>query len=306
MTWRPKWGVATVVLVLIAASASAAPAAGSVTIGQIAPLNAPSTCGGAYRDLAQPGPLPGNPNSLGYIVPALPPAASLAINSWSHSAFNGPGQQITMKVWRLVSGSTYQAVGHDGPRTLNGGVVNTFSGISVPVQPGDVLGLNIAPPQSACQIPAGAGECYLASAGTDTPDGGTVNFLTSCSGRANISAVVAPTNAFTLGKLKRNKKKGTATLTVNVPNPGELSVAGKGVDRAEKAGRAVAGGAVISKRADAAGNVKLLISPKPKQKKKLKKTGKVTVKPKITYLPFGGEAASQTTKVKLKRKRKKR
>jgi hypothetical protein len=168
------------------------------------------------------------------------------------------------------------------------------------VQPGDVLGLNIAPPDSACTIPAGAGECYLASAGTDTPDGGTVSFLTSCGARANISAVVAPINTFTLGKLKRKKKKGIAILTVNVPNPGSLALTGKGVRDASAAG------AVISKTVTAAGDVRLVIKAKGKQAKKLKKKGKVGLKPKITYTPTGGAASSQTKKLTLKKKLTKR
>ena len=54
--------------------------------------------------------------------------------------------------------------------------------------------------------------------------------------RLNISAVVEPTNSFTLGKPKLNKKKGTATLAVNVPNSG-TGVWGKGVKAATASGR---------------------------------------------------------------------
>ena len=52
------------------------------------------------------------------------------------------------------------------------------------------------------------------------------------------------------------RRKGTATLTVEVPNPGELTVSGKGVKAAS------AEGAVISKTVGAAGEVKLKIRAK--------------------------------------------
>jgi hypothetical protein len=38
----------------------------------------------------------------------------------------------------------------------------------------------------------------------------------------------SPSNAFSFGKLKRNKRRGTATLIVLVPGPGELALTGKG------------------------------------------------------------------------------
>ena len=44
---------------------------------------------------------------------------------------------------------------------------------------------------------------------------------------AVFAVFVKPSNAFTLGEITRNKKKGTATITGNVPNPGQLSASGK-------------------------------------------------------------------------------
>ena len=56
---------------------------------------------------------------------------------------------MTFKVFRKVGATTeYEVVAHDGPRNLtpatsaNGkGHVNAFTGLSIPVQPGDVVGL---------------------------------------------------------------------------------------------------------------------------------------------------------------------
>ncbi len=119
-----------------------------------------------------------------------------------------------------------------------------------------------------------------------------------CSSQPTTQGVCS--NAFSFGKLKRNKKKGTATLIVNVPGPGTLTASGKGV-RAASAGQAV-----TSKTVGAAGGVKLVIRAKGKQAKTLRKTGKVKLKTKITYTPTGGGSASRSTKLKLQLKRKKR
>jgi hypothetical protein len=42
-----------------------------------------------------------------------------------------------------------------------------------------------------------------------------------------------PSNTFTLGARTKNKKKGTATLTIaDLPNPGDLTASGNGVKAA--------------------------------------------------------------------------
>jgi hypothetical protein len=95
---------------------------------------------------------------------------------------------------------------------------------------------------------------------------------------------------FSFGKVKKNKKKGTAKLTVNVPGPGSLELAGKGLKPA-------------TADAPGVGEVKLAVKSKGKKKKKLKKKGKVNVKPAVTYTPVGGVPNTKTKKVKLKKKK---
>lgn len=103
-------------------------------------------------------------------------------------------------------------------------------------------------------------------------------------------------NVFSFNKLKRNKHKGTATLSVNVPGPGTLSLTGKGVKTQRL------GGATASKVVAAAGAVKLLVKAKGKAKHKLNKTGKARVKASVTFAPTGGVPATQTKSVKLIKK----
>jgi hypothetical protein len=107
---------------------------------------------------------------------------------------------------------------------------------------------------------------------------------------------VSPSNAFSFGKLKRNRQNGTATLTVDVPGPGKLTLGGKGVVPQ----RPIASSLGARARAvSGAGPVKLIVKATGKAKKKLRKTGKAKVK--VTFTSTGGSAASKSKTVKLKK-----
>ena len=103
-----------------------------------------------------------------------------------------------------------------------------------------------------------------------------------------------PSNAFSFGKLKRNRKKGIAFLFVNLPGAGDLRLGGKGLSTID---RAVSGG-----------TVKLKVAPGKKGKKtrKLRRTllgkGKAKVKAFVTYLPTGGVGDTKVLKIKLIRR----
>jgi hypothetical protein len=123
------------------------------------------------------------------------------------------------------------------------------------------------------------------------------DFFTIADLRANVSAVVEPDNRFVLGSVNRNKKKGTATISVeDIPNPGELALSGKGVKTAST------GGAVIAKPVSAPGDVKLKIRAKGKKKRKLNENGKVKVTVNVTFTPTGGDPNTQSRKLKLKKR----
>ena len=126
---------------------------------------------------------------------------------------------------------------------------------------------------------------------SDTQGG---SFFTTLPGIDTTFAVfVKPSNAFTLGQLQRSKRKGTATLTVNVPYPGELALTGNGVKTA---------GATRAVAVSTPGNVKLLIRAKGRKRRQLSETGKVNVKPTITYTPTGGDPSAQSPKLRLIRR----
>lgn len=216
-----------------------------------------------------------------------------------------------MKVFRLVSGTTYKVVGHDGPHFLIPSKVDTFT-TNIAVQPGDVLGVNDVNASSAtpnaCTFSA-PGDSYNAAPGdANLGDGMSADFsIVEPDGQVNATAVVAlkPSNAFSFGKVKDNKAKGAATLAVKVPGPGTLALTGKGV-KAQRPAR----GATASKTVTAAGIVKLLIKAKGKAKRKLTKTGKAKVKVSVTYTPNGtssgdvvGDPGTRSKRVRLIKRR---
>jgi hypothetical protein len=96
-----------------------------------------------------------------------------------------------------------------------------------------------------------------------------------------------PSNAFKLGKLKRNKKKGTAKQIVFLPLPdaGTVTIKGKGLK-------------TKTRKVTGAKKVKLPVITKGKKRKALSRSGKAKLKAKVTYHPTGN--AVKTIKRKLK------
>jgi hypothetical protein len=99
-----------------------------------------------------------------------------------------------------------------------------------------------------------------------------------------------PPNDFSFGKVKKNKRKGTAKLTVNVPGAGELDLAKTRKVKAD------------DESAEDAGKEKLRIKPKGKVRKKLKTKRKAKVKANVTFTPEGGEPHTESKKVGLKKR----
>jgi len=93
--------------------------------------------------------------------------------------------------------------------------------------------------------------------------------------------------SFGFGKVKPNKNRGTAKLTLKVPGPGDLELAKTKRVRGAR------------ERAGAAGRVKLPVQPRGKAKRELKVRGKAKVEAEVTYTPDGDDptiVASTLTK----------
>jgi DNA-binding beta-propeller fold protein YncE len=97
----------------------------------------------------------------------------------------------------------------------------------------------------------------------------------------------APSNDFRFGKVERNKRKGTAKLTVRLPAPGVLDLANS---------KEVKGN---EKSAESSGSVRLPIKPKPKPERKLNQKGKTMVEVHVTYTPDGGQPNMKSKKLRL-------
>jgi hypothetical protein len=226
------------------------------------------------------------PAAPSYTVPAAP-GQSLVITSWSHHAAPGSAP-LGFKVYRPVSGSIYRVVAHEGPRPLTSGAVNTFSGLHIPVLPGDVIGLHTGAAPTACHFNQ-PGQSYLFRSG-DLADGQEGAFSQNTGELLNVSALVEIDNRLTVSKVKRNKKRGTAKITLDIPNPGVLHLAGAGVLFRGARHRQVSSGAIS-----------LPIRAFGRTKETLLSKGKVKVVAQFSYVPTGGRGAFLPLKLTLRK-----
>src|SRR5690242_10848876 len=221
------------VLAGFAVAANASPATASVTIGQTdGPL---STCSSGFDWVAETTPAPAN----SYVVPTVGGISAWTVTSWATNAGGQTGDSLEMKIFRKVAGpATYQVIGHSGPETLTVPDKNTFPA-SVPTRAGDLLGFHTGTDNQFCTIQPVTGATIRYFEG-DLTDEASAAFSQDTNYLLNIEATLEPDNSFTLGTLTRNKKKGTATLAFNLPNPGDFSGSGQGAQVASN-------GAVTSK-----------------------------------------------------------
>jgi hypothetical protein len=120
------------------------------------------------------------------------------------------------------------------------------------------------------------------------PCGSTATPTTSSTAATSPAPPSPPTisNLIKVGKLKLNKKAGTATLAVKVPDAGTLTVTAKGL---KKVVRSSKGAATLS----------LPIKSVGKTKKSLAETGKAKLALTLTFAPTGGTAKRTSKTVKL-------
>lgn len=186
---------------------SAAPA--QITFGQLAPPNPPALCSGPPAEVIQ---ITTSTTPNPYVVPV-----SGLITSWSTNAAAGVGQTFKLKIFRQVAGTTYTVVAQDGPRPLTPSALNTFA-VSIPVQAGDLIGLNDqnaeAAPNACLFTTESLTDVYGAVTG-DTPTGGSVALPPVLSGyRANIAATLKPPPTIAAIAPAAGSIKGGAVVTI--------------------------------------------------------------------------------------------
>jgi hypothetical protein len=203
-------------------------------------------------------------------------------------------QATNLRIIRPLGGGFFTAAG-TSPTVIPPIHATTTYNVQLPIRIGDYIGIDCCNPLEGesdffvTGVPAIRSEWQPSLAGGGPGRAPSRTTLHEVALNADI------TTTFTVDAITRNKKKGTATLTVTVAFAGELTGAGKGIK--------VANGALNSMTVSAPGSVRLLIKARGrKKKKKLNSTGEVKVKPKITYTPTGGEPGTRSVKVKLKKK----
>lgn len=113
-------------------------------------------------------------------------------------------------------------------------------------------------------------------------------------GAVELPSFGPPPNKFMFGKLKPNRKKGTATLQVKVPFSGKVQLLGSKTTKPSAK-------SIVGK-----GTVVLIIKAKGKALKQLKIKGKTQLKLKVKYSPTGGTAKTLSKSVKLVKKKPRR
>lgn len=276
-----RWLSAVAVsLAWMAAAVSATPASGAVTLGQLAPTASPDcpAVSAPGVDYLQPSITGGNL----YIA-----RQAGTITSWSTNSSGGDATYV-FKVFRRTSDpDVFQVIAHAPAHVLTSGI-NTVP-VNIAVRSGDMIGVNERGDANSCTF-GQAGDGVLSREGSIS-DGGSGTFLPRNDVRLNLSAILVPSNEFTIGALTQDRKQGTATVTVNVPNPGILTLSGKGLKRRR-----------VSKNIAVAGSVRFQIAAAGKKKRKLEKTGRVAMSTMMTYTPAAGEPASTLLTVKLRKR----
>jgi hypothetical protein len=286
-SWYVRW--LSSIVGLLAASAVASPAQASVTIGHVlgtgppAPLFCFPTCTLRQAALAPEDGLA----TAGLTSPANGVVTSVGV---SVVASNQDGDR-TIRL-RVLRGRTGAATS-DPVTLVDADGIQTFA-TELPIAVGDGIGIDTLPttPPGSIGIARGSAainsmvELYspplLDGAPEQSPQASTGGVL-------DMNAVIEPTNTFAFGKVAASRSKGTATVSVTVPNAGALVVGGKDVKRA-------------SRSVTAPGVVKLTVAAKGKKLRRLNRRGKVNVAAKVTFTPTGGEAKARSKKLSLKQR----
>jgi hypothetical protein len=271
---------AALALVGFAALVAAGPARGNTTLGQIAPETPSADCSETV-DYLQPSITSGNL----YIA-----RQAGTITSWS-TLSEGAGATYVFKIFRRTSDpDIFQVIAHAAPHVLSAGM-NTVP-VNIAVRAGDMIGINESGPDNSCTFPW-FGDQVLTRSGS-VSDGASGQFSPLGDVRLNLSAVLVPSNDFTIASITRDPKLGTAVIMVDVSNPGILALSGKGMKKRN------------NKTVAVAGTVPFKIASVGAKKRKLRKRGKVSLTPSVTFFPTNGDPATKPFVIKLKLKIKKR
>ena len=178
----------------------------------------------------------------------------------------------------LSSGNNFSftAPGTNGNQTASAQLANPATGDFRPLENSPTIdGGHADPLLGPFDLDGAARVQARCLGGTPIPDIGAYEFTptVACPGPAPIAE--PPSSRFKFGKLTRKPVKGTVLLRVRVPGPGKVSLRGKGLVRRQAS-------------TARAGTVRLLIKAKGAKARELRRTGRVRVRPLVTFTPSGG------------------
>jgi hypothetical protein len=200
------------------------------------------------------------------------------------------GGPLRLQVLRPNEDGTFTGVATSAPQTPQSLGTEEFA-TNLPIQPGDRIGVINTNNSDRLGVVTVAGASLifwappLANSESRAP-----NPMGPFSAEIALNADVRPvSNDFDLGAVKKNKHKGTAKLTVTVPDPGTLTLSGAGLKK-------------TTAEATEPGDVTLAVKSKGAKRTKLRNTGKVKVKPSVTFAPTGIAPGTESRKLVLKKK----
>jgi hypothetical protein len=268
---------ASVALACAAALAMSSPARAAVTIGQLPATTPAANCTTADLDYLQPSVTGGNLYNA---------REAGTITSWSTRS-SGTGASYVLKVFRRTSDpDAFQVIARAPSHNLSAGL-NTV-GVNLHVESGDMIGFHESGSPSACTFPI-PGDIVLSHAGS-IADGSSGTFAPVTGVRLNLLATLVPDNGFGFASIFRDRKRGTATITADVSNPGVVTLVGKGLKKRGAKNLAVAG------------PVTYQLATTGKTKRLLQRKGRVKVPVTVTFFPTGGVPSAQTINLTLLRR----
>ena len=249
-----------------------------MTIGQLAPGVPAANCTTSGLDYLQPSVTGGNL----YVA-----KEAGTITSWSTNS-SGAGATYVLKIFRRTTDpDSFQVMAHSSPHVVTTGL-NTVP-VSLSVKSGDMLGYHESGPPNSCAF-SQPGDNVLNRFG-DLADGSAGIFTPQNDVRLNLSAVLVPDNGFSIDGITRDRKRGTATITVTTTNPGTVSIAGKGMKKRASKNLAVAGPVTFS------------VATIGKTRHRLERKGRIVVTVRVNFFPDEGDPSTQALNLKLRRTR---
>ena len=209
----------------------------------------------------------------------------------------GAAASVTFRIVRFQTPNSATAgitgAGTGPTASLPGAGTFSFPAASLPIKVDETVGIDTSSVRANAAPPCDSGGGYSIVHPVLTDGGPFQPSDANSACELLVSATVEPSNAFKVGKLKLNKERGTGTIKVTLPGPGDLIVAGKNVQG--KQAKAI--GTKVKK----AGAVTIKLKPVGRGRKKMRNTGKVASKLKLTFTPTGGTQSVRRKKVTLKK-----